>query len=82
MTKRGAHQPDDTPATVTDLAAALAALGHSILVIVYHVLTRREPYHEPGGNYFDERQRQSIEHRLIRRLELLGYAVTLQPTAA
>ena len=61
---------------------ALVALGHTILVIVYHVLTRREPYHELGGNYFDERQRQAVEHRLIRRLELLGYSVTLQPTVA
>jgi hypothetical protein len=28
MTKRGARQPDETPATLTQLAAALAALGH------------------------------------------------------
>ena len=28
MTKRITQQPDDTPATVTQLAAALAALGH------------------------------------------------------
>jgi transposase len=61
---------------------ALVALGHTILVIVYHVLTRRVSYHDLGGNYFDEHQRQAVEHRLIRRLEHLGYAVTLQPTVA
>jgi transposase len=59
---------------------ALVALGHTILVIVYHVLTRRPPDHELGGNYFEERQ--AVERRLISRLELLGYAVTLQPTIA
>jgi hypothetical protein len=61
---------------------ALVALGHTILVIVYHVLTRHVPYHELGGNYFDERERQAVEHRLVHRLEHLGYQVTLQPIVA
>jgi transposase len=61
---------------------ALVALGHTILVMVYYVLRRGVPYHELGGNYFDERQRQAVEHRLVRRLEQLGYQVTLQPTVA
>jgi transposase len=61
---------------------ALVALGHTILVMVYHVLRRGVPYHELGGNYFDERQRQAVEHRLVHRLEQLGYQVTLQPVVA
>jgi transposase len=61
---------------------ALVALGHTIVVIVYHVLTERVPYHELGGNYFDEHERQAVEHRLVRRLEHLGYQVTLQPQVA
>ncbi len=61
---------------------ALVALGHTILVIVYHVLTRGVPYHELGGNYFDERQRKAVEHRLVHRLEQLAYQVTLQPAVA
>jgi hypothetical protein len=33
--------------------------------------------------YFDERDRQAVERRLVKRLEALGYAVSLQrPTAA
>jgi transposase len=60
---------------------ALVALAHTILVIVYHILTRREPYRELGVMYFDHRERQHVEHRLVRRLERLGYAVILQPTA-
>jgi transposase len=61
---------------------ALVALGHTIGVIVYHVLAARVPYHELGGNYFDEHERQAVQHRLVRRLEHLGYQVTLQPQVA
>jgi transposase len=58
---------------------AIVAVGHSILVIAYHVLSRHEPYQELGANYFDERQRQTTERRLVRRLENLGYEVALKP---
>jgi transposase len=51
---------------------AMVAVGHSILVIIYHVLHDKEGYKELGGNYFDEQNRQSIEKRLVRRLEKLG----------
>lgn len=60
---------------------ALVALAHTLLTIVYYVLKRQEPYRELGGNYFDERDRTSVERRLVRRLQKLGYNVTLQPTA-
>jgi transposase len=53
----------------------------SILVIIYHILTRREPYRELGVSYFDELDRQRVEQRLVRRLERLGYTVSLQPAA-
>jgi transposase len=60
---------------------AAVAVAHSILVIVYHILTRHEPYHDLGVTYFDERDRQAVERRLVRRLQALGYDVSLQPTA-
>jgi transposase len=60
---------------------ALVALGHTVLVIVYHILTRREPYRELGMTYFDERDRQRVEQRLVRRLERLGYVVNLHRAA-
>lgn len=60
---------------------AMIAVGHAILVICYHVLDRRTGYHELGENYFDERQRQAVEKRLVHRLEKLGYEVLLQPAA-
>lgn len=61
---------------------ALMAVAHSILVIAYHILKRRQPYHELGANYFDERKRESVTHRLTKRLESLGYQVNLEPKAA
>jgi transposase len=60
---------------------ALVALAHTLLTIVYYVLKRQEPYRELGGNYFDERDRTAVERRLVRRLQKLGYNVTIQPTA-
>jgi transposase len=61
---------------------ALVALGHTILVRVYHVLQRGVPSHELGGTDFDERQRQAVEHRLVHRLAQLGYRVTLPHAVA
>lgn len=58
---------------------ALVAVGHALLVIIYYVLTRKEPYRDLGPNYFDERDRQAVQRRLVNRLERLGYNVTLQP---
>lgn len=60
---------------------ALVAVGHAILVIVYHVLKRKEPYQDLGANYFDERDKQAVERRLVRRLENLGYQVKLELAA-
>jgi hypothetical protein len=58
------------------------ALGHTILVSSYYILTRRVPYRELGPLHFDERDRKQVEHRLVHRLERLGYVVNLQPLAA
>lgn len=63
---------------------AQVAVGHSILVIVYHLLTRKEPYSDLGANYFDERDRQAVTKRCVSRLEKLGFKVSLEqsPLAA
>lgn len=61
---------------------AIVAVGHSILVIAYDVLTRQEPYRDLGPNSFDERDRQRVERHLGQRLERLGYAVELKPRCA
>jgi transposase len=58
------------------------AVGHSILVIAYHLLQRQTTYQELGGNYFDERDRQGVKRRAVQRLESLGYDVILTVKAA
>jgi transposase len=60
----------------------LIALGHTILVIVYSLLTRKQPYQDLGAAYFDSLEQQRVERRLVRRLERLGYRVSLQPNVA
>ena len=63
-------------------AKAAIAVGHSILVVAYHLLTEGTTYRELGANYFDQRDRQGVTRRLVHRLEDLGYAVKLAPAAA
>ena len=57
---------------------ALVAVGHTILVICYHVLLNRESYQELGGDYFDRQNVQGQRSRLIRKLESLGLKVTVE----
>lgn len=60
---------------------AALAVAHSILVIAYHLLKRRTVYTELGGNYFDQRNEQQVQRQLVKRLERLGFTVSLAPTA-
>jgi transposase len=57
---------------------AIVAVGHSVLVAFFHLLTRHEPYHDLGADSFDDRQRDQVQRRLVHRLERLGYSVTLE----
>jgi transposase len=61
---------------------ALIAVGHSILVIAYHVLQTRSSYQELGGDYFDRRNVDKQRKRLIRQLEGLGLKVTVEEIKA
>jgi transposase len=61
---------------------AIMAVAHSILVIAYHVIQRRQPYQDLGSNYLDERQKVSTANRLTRRLAKLGYRIVITPPAA
>jgi transposase len=60
---------------------AALAVANTMLVIIYHLLSEGTTYQELGGNFFDERDRQAVQKRLVRRLERLGYQVELQPVA-
>jgi transposase len=59
---------------------AIFAVGHTLLVIVWEMLTHETDYEDLGADYFDNRN--EVEHykrRLIHQLEKLGHKVTLEP---
>ena len=58
---------------------ATIAVGHTILVIAYHLLTENATYQDLGVAYLEKRPRHAVERRLVRRLEALGNKVTLEP---
>ena len=61
---------------------AAVAVGHSILVIAWHLLTTGEPYNDLGGDYFDRRRNSTArQRRLVAQLEAMGHHVTLEPAA-
>ncbi len=61
---------------------AAVAVGHSILVIAWHLLDGDCDYAELGGDFFVRRDADRARQRAIAQLQALGYHVTLQPTAA
>ena len=60
---------------------AAVAVGHTILIALYHMLRDGVTYEDLGPLYFDERDRQATVGRSVRRLEALGYRVTLETAA-
>jgi transposase len=60
---------------------AALAVGHSILTISYHLMDRGTRFEELGADYFDRRNPERVKDRLVKRLEKLGYQVSLQPAA-
>lgn len=61
---------------------AAVAVGHSLLVTGYYLITRQRTYQDLGGNYFDERDREAVRRRAVKRLEQLGFQVQLSPVLA
>lgn len=62
---------------------AAVAVGHSILVIAYHLLLNGEAYNDLGGDYFTRRRNSdAYQRRLVRQLERMGNKVTLEPLPA
>jgi transposase len=56
---------------------AIVAVGHTILVIVFHMLKNHQPYRDLGADYFDRRNAEQLKRTLIRRLERLGLQVSV-----
>jgi transposase len=63
---------------------AAVAVGHSILVIAWHLLDRDVAYQDLGGDFYVQlhaRHKQAYTNRLVHQLEKLGYAVNLAEAA-
>jgi transposase len=61
---------------------AAMAIGHKILIAAYHILSTGVAYHDLGAAYLDRVEPRRVTRNLVRRLERLGYTVTIQPKAA
>jgi len=57
---------------------AVVAIGHKILVAVYHMLSQEVSYNDLGDLYLDKLNKHHLTRNLVRRLERLGYCVTLK----
>jgi hypothetical protein len=61
---------------------AAGAVGHSILVIAWHLLADGCDYRDLGGDWFARRaDHDRRKTHLVKQLQALGYSVTLQPAA-
>ena len=61
---------------------AAVAVGHSILVIAWHLLSSDCDYRDLGGDWFARRSdHERRKTHLVKQLQTLGYSVSLQPTA-
>ena len=58
---------------------AALAIAHKILIAAYHMLARGVGYRELGEAYLDQIDQTRTAAHLKRRLERLGYVVSLQP---
>ncbi len=61
---------------------AIVALEHSILTAVWHMLADGECYADPGGDHFARLDPIKAKNSAIKKLNSLGYNVTIAPAAA
>jgi len=64
-----------------DKKRVIVVLGHTILVIVFHMFKNLQPYRDFGANYFDRRNAEQLKQSLVRRLERLGVQMSIVSTA-
>ena len=53
-----------------------------MLTAAYHILRDAVPYKDLGSEHFNRRNKEYSAKRLQKRLEALGFAVELRPTAS
>lgn len=57
---------------------AALAVGHTILIMAYHIIKERRTYNELGADYFDKLNEQHLVRRLTSRISALGYEVKVE----
>jgi transposase len=60
---------------------ALIAVARTILQSIYYMIQRGLAYQDLGADYYDRRDPEGLARRLARRIEKLGFAITLEPLA-
>lgn len=61
---------------------ALIAVAHTMLIVIYEIIKHRTDYKDLGADYFAKLDPQRHKRYLVKRLEQLGYEVTLTPISA
>lgn len=61
---------------------AIVAIEHTLLNVVWAMLTNGTYYDDPGPDYYTRRNPDRARNNALRELKNLGYQVTLQPTGA
>ena len=54
-------------------------MGHALLTIAYYMLKRGTSYVELGAEFLDRLDPERTTRGLVKRLEQLGYKVSLEP---
>src|SRR6202162_3088155 len=86
--RSGRRQPNFFSARYHRLAArrggkrAAIAVAHSVLLAIYRMLKDGTHFEDLGPTYLDARRRQAIAQRSVKRLEELGFKVTIEEPAA
>lgn len=57
---------------------ATLAIGHTILIMAYHIIKEQCTYRELGADYFDRLNEQHLIKHLTSRIQTLGYQVELK----
>lgn len=57
---------------------AIVAVSHSLLIIIYHMLRDNQDYHDLGPHFFETLDTTRQRDTAVRRLQALGYKVTLE----
>jgi transposase len=61
---------------------AIVAVAHSILIAAWHILKKNVPYNDLGPEHLRRTNPEKIKRHLVRKLEALGYRVSLEEGTA